>query len=153
MLSPCIKVCQIDAHAEVCIGCGRTEAEIGAWSMYSDAERLEIMQRVIEEGFSDPDLLTQEEGAAQSESAPPSVDGRKAPPPPEAVYVPVDAREIKVREACRKYPASVLIDGIPYGESVLAMVHTLQRIAEEDLDAQTAKALARQALTESKNGV
>lgn len=153
MLSPCIKVCQIDAHAEVCIGCGRTEAEIGAWSMYTDAERLEIMQRVIEEGFSDPDLLTQEEGDAQSESAPPSADNRQAPPPPEAIYVPVDAREIEVREACRKYPASVLIDGIPYGESVLAMVHTLQRIAEEDLDAHTAKALARQALTESKNGV
>ena len=153
MLSPCIKVCQIDAHAEVCIGCGRTEAEIGAWSMYSDAERLEIMQRVIEEGFSDPDLLSQEEGDAQSESAPPSAESRQAPPPPQAVYVPVDAREIEVREACRKYPASVLIDGIPYGESVLAMVSALQRIAEEDLDANAAKALARQTLTGSKNGV
>ncbi|SIT65754.1 hypothetical protein SAMN05216526_0205 [Ectothiorhodosinus mongolicus] len=153
MLSPCIKVCQIDAHAEVCIGCGRTEAEIGAWSMYSDAERLEIMERVIEEGFSDPDFLAQKEGATQSESPQASANGRQAPPPPQAVYVPVDAREIEVREACRKYPASVLIDGIPYGESVLAMVYTLQRIVEEDLDGHTAKSLARQALTGSKNGV
>lgn len=30
--SPCVDVCVIDARAGLCIGCGRTLAEIGEWS-------------------------------------------------------------------------------------------------------------------------
>lgn len=41
--SPCIKVCAIDPASERCTGCGRTLAEIAAWSRLTDAERRRIM--------------------------------------------------------------------------------------------------------------
>jgi uncharacterized protein len=38
--SPCNKVCVIDAASGLCIGCGRTLAEIGGWiNMTADARR------------------------------------------------------------------------------------------------------------------
>lgn len=43
MESPCILICSIDDKTGYCFGCGRTRAEIGAWMLYSDAERREIM--------------------------------------------------------------------------------------------------------------
>lgn len=43
MESPCILICSIDDKTGYCFGCGRTRAEIGAWTLYSDAERREIM--------------------------------------------------------------------------------------------------------------
>jgi uncharacterized protein len=43
--TPCNKVCIIDAACGLCIGCGRTLAEIGGWiSMTADERR-----RVIDE--------------------------------------------------------------------------------------------------------
>jgi len=39
--SPCIKVCQLNAQ-NVCVGCGRTLAEIAAWSQMSEATRREV---------------------------------------------------------------------------------------------------------------
>jgi uncharacterized protein len=41
--TPCVKVCVIDPHAALCIGCGRTVAEIAAWAAMSEAERLAVM--------------------------------------------------------------------------------------------------------------
>lgn len=41
--SPCIKVCVLDAAAGICLGCGRTTAEIAAWVSLSPAERSAIM--------------------------------------------------------------------------------------------------------------
>jgi predicted Fe-S protein YdhL (DUF1289 family) len=43
MRSPCIRICAIDPVRGICIGCGRTLAEIGGWVRYSDAERDAIM--------------------------------------------------------------------------------------------------------------
>ena len=43
MESPCILVCSIDMKTGYCFGCGRTREEIGNWTLYSDAERREIM--------------------------------------------------------------------------------------------------------------
>ncbi|MBB4064539.1 DUF1289 domain-containing protein [Gellertiella hungarica] len=43
MESPCILVCSIDMKTGYCFGCGRTRAEIGAWTTYTDGERREIM--------------------------------------------------------------------------------------------------------------
>jgi hypothetical protein len=37
--SPCIKVCTLDAAAQMCIGCFRTIQEISNWLAYSDAQR------------------------------------------------------------------------------------------------------------------
>ena len=45
MLSPCIKVCVIEAATGLCSGCGRSRSEIAAWIGMSDAER----QRIIGE--------------------------------------------------------------------------------------------------------
>jgi uncharacterized protein len=44
--SPCISVCRLDAATQICIGCGRTIAEIAAWPSLSDAERKAIVQRL-----------------------------------------------------------------------------------------------------------
>jgi predicted Fe-S protein YdhL (DUF1289 family) len=41
--SPCIKVCTVDPTSKLCIGCGRSLAEIAAWSQYSADERRRIM--------------------------------------------------------------------------------------------------------------
>lgn len=40
--SPCRNVCVIDEAREVCIGCGRTRAEIWRWIRASDLEKLQI---------------------------------------------------------------------------------------------------------------
>ena len=44
--SPCVKLCVIHPDGSLCLGCGRTLAEIGQWSSLSEAERLAIMARL-----------------------------------------------------------------------------------------------------------
>ncbi len=41
--TPCTQVCAVDGRTGWCLGCGRTLAEIGSWSSYTDAERDEVM--------------------------------------------------------------------------------------------------------------
>jgi uncharacterized protein len=41
--SPCTKVCVIHAAKDLCLGCGRSLSEIGAWSSLSDGDRAMIM--------------------------------------------------------------------------------------------------------------
>jgi predicted Fe-S protein YdhL (DUF1289 family) len=41
--SPCIKVCAVSGRTGLCIGCGRTLAEIAAWGGLSESERQAIM--------------------------------------------------------------------------------------------------------------
>lgn len=41
--SPCTKVCAVSGRTGLCIGCGRTLAEIAAWGGLSEAERAAIM--------------------------------------------------------------------------------------------------------------
>ncbi len=48
MESPCIKVCTYDPGAGLCLGCGRTLEEIGAWFSMSDAERRAVMDKLPE---------------------------------------------------------------------------------------------------------
>ncbi|MGI8527208.1 MAG: DUF1289 domain-containing protein [Pseudolabrys sp.] len=43
MLSPCVKVCVLDANAGRCLGCGRSIDEIARWTGMSAAERAAIM--------------------------------------------------------------------------------------------------------------
>ncbi|MFN3746667.1 MAG: DUF1289 domain-containing protein [Hyphomicrobiaceae bacterium] len=43
MESPCIQTCVIDSRSGLCAGCGRTLAEIAAWSTLAPAERRRIM--------------------------------------------------------------------------------------------------------------
>jgi predicted Fe-S protein YdhL (DUF1289 family) len=44
MLTPCIKVCVIDAATGLCAGCGRSLAEIAGWTAMTDPERQRIMR-------------------------------------------------------------------------------------------------------------
>ena len=37
--SPCIRVCVLDSVTDQCIGCGRSRAEIAAWTRMDDAQR------------------------------------------------------------------------------------------------------------------
>jgi predicted Fe-S protein YdhL (DUF1289 family) len=41
--TPCVKVCVIDPQSALCVGCGRTLAEIAAWTAMSEAERAAVM--------------------------------------------------------------------------------------------------------------
>ena len=44
--SPCNKVCVIDAAAGLCVGCGRTLAEIGGWISMTADERRRVMNEL-----------------------------------------------------------------------------------------------------------
>lgn len=48
MESPCVDVCSMHPEAGLCEGCGRTIAEIAAWSTMSDEERRRIMSTLPE---------------------------------------------------------------------------------------------------------
>ena len=41
--TPCTKVCTVDPVSGLCIGCGRTLAEIGGWTLLTAQERRDIM--------------------------------------------------------------------------------------------------------------
>ena len=41
--TPCNKVCTVDPASSLCIGCGRSLAEIAGWLGFTDAERARIM--------------------------------------------------------------------------------------------------------------
>lgn len=41
--TPCIKVCVVEPASGLCIGCGRTMQEIGAWAGLSPHRRREVM--------------------------------------------------------------------------------------------------------------
>ena len=41
--SPCVKLCVLDDRFGLCLGCGRTLAEIGAWGGMDEDARLAVM--------------------------------------------------------------------------------------------------------------
>jgi uncharacterized protein len=41
--TPCIRICVVDPVSALCIGCGRTLAEIAAWPTMAEAERFAVM--------------------------------------------------------------------------------------------------------------
>jgi len=41
--TPCVNICVVDPISALCVGCGRTVAEIAAWPAMPEAERLAIM--------------------------------------------------------------------------------------------------------------
>jgi predicted Fe-S protein YdhL (DUF1289 family) len=43
METPCERICVVDQASGLCRGCGRSLAEIGGWTAYSDGERARIM--------------------------------------------------------------------------------------------------------------
>jgi len=41
--SPCTRVCTLDPVSGLCLGCGRSLAEITRWTQMSDAERARLL--------------------------------------------------------------------------------------------------------------
>jgi len=46
--SPCNQVCAIDPASALCVGCGRTLAEIERWRLFTSEERRRIMAELAE---------------------------------------------------------------------------------------------------------
>jgi predicted Fe-S protein YdhL (DUF1289 family) len=44
--TPCVAICRIDPGTGLCIGCGRSTAEIGRWVDMSEPDRLTLMARL-----------------------------------------------------------------------------------------------------------
>jgi uncharacterized protein len=44
--SPCVKVCVLDPAGGVCLGCGRTVAEIGGWLRMSEQDRAAVTRQL-----------------------------------------------------------------------------------------------------------
>ena len=58
MKSPCIKVCVMDPHRGICLGCARTLDEIAGWAVMTGVVRDRIMAELPERrhrlGLSEP---------------------------------------------------------------------------------------------------
>lgn len=48
IVTPCIKVCTMDATSRLCMGCGRTLDEIARWGTMTPDERERIMAALPE---------------------------------------------------------------------------------------------------------
>ena len=51
MDTPCINVCEFDEALGMCLGCGRTLAEIARWGVMTPAERRRIMGELSSREF------------------------------------------------------------------------------------------------------
>ncbi len=45
--SPCNKICTLNAD-HICVGCGRSRAEIGGWTQMSDVDRKRVVAKAKE---------------------------------------------------------------------------------------------------------
>jgi uncharacterized protein len=41
-----VKICVLDPQHKLCLGCGRSMAEIGGWLRFSDQERREVKKQL-----------------------------------------------------------------------------------------------------------
>jgi hypothetical protein len=46
--SPCVKICVVDPLGGLCIGCGRSVAEIATWPEMEEPDRLAVMAALPE---------------------------------------------------------------------------------------------------------
>lgn len=75
--SPCLNICLIDPVSGLCIGCGRTGAEVAAWIGMTDAERRAVMAEL-------PDRLVRMRSRAMRGRARASRRREEAPCSPDA---------------------------------------------------------------------
>ena len=64
--SPCVLICAFDPASGLCMGCGRSGAEIGRWVAMSEAERLALMAHLPERFEQVPSLKTMREARLQT---------------------------------------------------------------------------------------
>ncbi len=51
--TPCVNLCKLDKISGLCVGCGRTRAEIAGWKKMTEPEKLAIMGTLAERpGFA-----------------------------------------------------------------------------------------------------
>lgn len=43
LIDPCVRVCVEDSNDDICLGCGRSRAEIAGWPRLDRAERMAIL--------------------------------------------------------------------------------------------------------------
>ncbi|MEF3365468.1 DUF1289 domain-containing protein [Methylocystis sp. 9N] len=41
--SPCIRICELDGE-DICVGCGRTRAEIAGWMSMSESRKIQVVE-------------------------------------------------------------------------------------------------------------
>ena len=46
ILTPCVKKCEIDSTTSFCLGCGRTIQQLREWRIYTDEQRINIMNNL-----------------------------------------------------------------------------------------------------------
>ena len=51
--SPCVSVCVMDPHKQVCEGCFRTLDEIASWSRLPDQAKRQVWQRIQDKFLED----------------------------------------------------------------------------------------------------
>ena len=61
--SPCTGVCRLDQADAFCVGCGRTVAEITAWSQLSEAGKQDVLA-VLENRKATPEFQPATEATA-----------------------------------------------------------------------------------------
>ena len=47
--TPCIGICSTAIGDDICIGCGRTFAEVNDWNTLDDSQKIAINERLIKE--------------------------------------------------------------------------------------------------------
>ena len=50
--SPCLSVCRMDPHSELCEGCLRTLDEIAAWSRMGDEGKREVWAQIAQRALT-----------------------------------------------------------------------------------------------------
>jgi predicted Fe-S protein YdhL (DUF1289 family) len=45
--SPCVGICEYDRELEMCTSCMRTKDEISRWSVMTDEEKLQVLERLL----------------------------------------------------------------------------------------------------------
>jgi predicted Fe-S protein YdhL (DUF1289 family) len=51
ILTPCIKKCEIDSTTSYCIGCGRTIQQLREWRIYTDDQRIMIINQIRDKRY------------------------------------------------------------------------------------------------------
>ena len=53
VLTPCLGICRINRRSQLCEGCCRSAVEVAEWLFYSNEQKREIMEQLVDrEPFS-----------------------------------------------------------------------------------------------------
>jgi uncharacterized protein len=75
MKSPCVKICQMDPKAGLCIGCGRTLDEIARWAQMSGDDRNRVLAELAQRLNNSRRMELRHAAAADSSGSVPEFRG------------------------------------------------------------------------------